>query len=82
MSYKVRLDIDGRMCRRHQDQLRKGYSVDETNSEPPLPSADDFIFPSTVASDNENAKSNNVEQVPQLVRKSTRVRRAPDRLTM
>jgi len=82
VSYKVHLDIDDRIVHKHQDQLRKGYLNDERNSEPQLPSTENFVFPSAIPSDTENTESNNFEQVSQSVRKSTRVRRAPDKLTL
>ena len=85
VSYKVRIDEDGRIFRQHQDQLRKGCVVNEqmVTSEPELSTPDDCIFPSTVVSNTDNHDSVTVptSNVPP-VRKSTRVRKAPDRLTL
>ena len=78
VSYKVRIDRDGRIFRRHQDQLRKGCIVSEQSSQAELSTLDDCIFPSTVANDNNDSSTSN--NVP--VRKSTRIRKPPDRLTL
>ena len=78
VSYKVRIDKDGRIFRRHQDQLRKGCIVSEQSSQAELSTLDGCIFPSTVASNNNDSSTSN--NVP--VRKSTCIRRPPDRLTL
>ena len=78
VSYKVRIDKDGRTFRRHQDQLRKGCIVSEQSSQAELSTLDDCIFPSTVASNNNDSSTSN--NVP--VRKSTHIRQPPDRLTL
>ena len=84
VSYKVRIDKNGRIFRRHQDQLRKGCIINEQSSEMDVPTLDECIFPPTVTSDTDNESSITPVQVPnvQPVRKSTRVRKAPDRLTL
>ena len=86
VSYKVSLDNDGRIWRRHQDQIRKGcpsdVSIDEHTPDGPIdehisePRADDLIF----TSDDTNTSSDTVAP-EQTVRKSTRIRRPPMRLT-
>lgn len=83
ISYKVKFDRDGRIARRHQDQLRKGCFVNDQSSEVQLPPSDDFVFPSS-SSNIESTELTNIAQVPQVqpVRKSTRIRRAPDRFTL
>ena len=77
-SYKVHIDKDGRIFRRHQDQLRKGCIVTEQSSQAELSTSNDFIFPSTVA--NDKADCSTFNNVP--VRKSTRTRKPPDRLVL
>ena len=53
VSYKVRIDKDGKIVRRHQDQLRKGCTtiVPEQSSQVELSTQDDYIFPSTMSND-------------------------------
>ena len=82
VSYKVRIDRDGRIFQKHQDQLRKGIINDQ--SSPALPTLDDCIFPLTVFNDTDSNESSSPKQVPNIqpIRKSTRVRKAPDRLTL
>ena len=62
ISYKVRIDKDSRIFRRHQDQLRKGSMVTEQSSQAELSTLDDYIFSSTVA--NDNAYSINSNNAP------------------
>ena len=76
VSYKVRIDKEGKIFRRHQDQLRKGCIAIalEQSSQAELLTQDDNIFPSTVSNDN------TPETAP--VRKSTSIRKPPDRLVL
>ena len=76
ISYKVRIDKDGRIFCRHQDQLWKGSIVAEQSSQAELSTLDDYIFLSTVA--NDNAYSITSNNTP--VRKYTRIRKPFDRL--
>ena len=80
VSYKVHIDKDGKIVRRHQDQLRKGCItiVPEQSSQAELPTQDDYIFPSTVS--NDHTEPSVPETAP--VRKSTRIRKPPDRLVL
>ena len=78
VSYKVRIDKDGGIFQRNQDQLRKGCIVSEQSSQAESSTLDDCIFPSTVANNNNDSSTSN--NVP--VRKSTDIRKAPDRLTL
>ena len=75
VSYKVRI---GKIFRRHQDQLRKGCTVSELSSQAELSTQDDYIFPSTVS--NDNIEPSTPKTAP--VRKSTRIRKPPDRLVL
>ena len=59
VSYKVRIDKDGRIFQRHQDQLRKGCIVTEQSSQAELSTLNDCIFPSTVANDNVDSITSN-----------------------
>ena len=52
VSYKVRIDKDGRIFQRHQDQLRKGCIATEHSSQAELSTLDACIFLSTVANSN------------------------------
>ena len=72
VSYKVRI---GKIFRRHQDQLRKGCTVSKLSSQAELSTQDDYIFPSTVS--NDNIEPSTPKTAP--VRKSTRIRKLPDR---
>ena len=78
VSYKVRIDRDGKIFRRHQDQLRKGCIVSEQSSQAELSTQDDYIFPSTVS--NDNTEPSTPKTAP--IRKSTRIRKPPDRLVL
>ena len=59
-------------------QLRKHCFVAEQISQAELSTLNDYIFPSTVANDNNDSKTSN--NAP--VRKSTRFRKPPGRLTL
>ena len=78
VSYKVCTDKDGRVIQRHQDQLRKGCIVTEQSSQAELSTLDGCIILSAVA--NNNNDSSTCNNVP--VRKSTCIRKPPDRLTL
>ena len=78
VSYKVRIDRDGKIFRRHQDQLRKGCIVAEQSSQAEWSTQDDYIFPSIVS--NDNTESSTPKTAP--IRKSTRIRKPPDRLVL
>ena len=78
VSYKVRIDRDGKIFRRHQDQLRKGCTVSELSSQAELSTQDDYIFPSAVS--NDNIEPSTPKTAP--VRKSTRIRKPIDRLVL
>ena len=80
VSYTVRIDKDGRIFRRHQDQLRKGCIVTEQSTQADLSTLDDYIFPSSEANDNVNIDSSASANAP--VRRSTRTRKPPDRLIL
>ena len=88
VSYKVRLDCDGTICRKHQDQLRKCHfdedsdSVSAATSTSVHPSVDDFDFPAPLALEDSNTNSSVVSQEAQPLRTSSRVRRPPDRLNL
>ena len=76
VSYKASLDRDGMVCRWHLDQLTATTStvLDEHQTD------GDFCYP--VAVDNDEGFSNSIDQEPQSLRKSTRVKRAPDKLNL
>ena len=76
LSYQINLD-DGREIRRHVDHVRTRScdSSVEINQEPGVHSFSDWNLPSTG-----DTASNGTHQ-PALLRRSNRVRRAPDRLT-
>ena len=81
VSYKVRLDSNGTMCRRHQNQLRKGPATEAVPDQRSILEDDAFRLPMTVHNGEENPHVL-VDQHPQAQRKSTRVRRAPDKLNL
>jgi len=81
VSYKVSLDRDGMVCRRHQDQLRKSTAATSTVLDEHQMDGD-FCFPFAVDNDEGFSNNDSIDQEPQPLRRSTRVRRAPDKLTL
>ena len=72
VSYQVEFK-DGRLCKRHLDQLLKDNSTDSDDHQ-----ADKDIIEFPLSETTSNSAT--VENPP--VRRSSRVRRPPDRLTM